>query len=112
MKPFKKIDENAKERDHIDDTAIEEIQILNASPSDHEYLVGKKILAGEGVSHEVFKEKEKPTEEDIPLATETINTEGEAPLSTQPDIPERILPEKLLITEVVRDPRMKFFRVP
>ena len=31
-KPFKKISEDAKEKDHIDDQAVDEIQILHAAP--------------------------------------------------------------------------------
>jgi len=31
-KPIKKISEDAKEKDHIDELAVEEIQILHAAP--------------------------------------------------------------------------------
>jgi len=32
VKPIKKIPEDAKEKDHIDEAAIEEIQIIHAAP--------------------------------------------------------------------------------
>lgn len=76
VKPLKPISEDSKDKDHIDETALEEIQILHASPLDQKFLEGKKwVMNQEGVTYEVFKNKEEEklqTEEELSQPIETV----------------------------------------
>lgn len=71
-------------------------------------MVGKKILASEGITHQVFEIQTERGGDT--LQTEGDNIESQATLRTE-DLP-KVLPPKLNVSEVVREQKMKFFRVP
>lgn len=100
-KPKKQIDEEADDTAHVDEDALEQIEIIHAAPKEYSFLVGKTLKPGEGVTHSLFSTSAEGEGED--LANEG---EGEE-LPEKPDVPKHVF-----IDQVVRDKKMKFFKVP
>ncbi|CAI2385810.1 unnamed protein product [Moneuplotes crassus] len=104
-KPKKKIEDESDDKAHIDEEALEQIEIIHASPKDFEFLVGKTIKANEGVTHRLFgTSAEGEGEEEEPAPAEEGEGEGDKEENTDP--------KHLFIEQVVREKRMKFFKVP
>ena len=98
------IEEDDDETAHVDDKSPLHLDIIHVSPKGYEYCLRKTIEISEGVSHDVFKEEENPVQtEEEPQQT----TEGDVDV-----IPEEPKPKHFIIDEVVREKRMKFFKVP
>lgn len=100
------IEEDDDETAHVDDKTPMHLDIIHVSPKQYEFILRNTIEAHEGVSHDVFQIKEE----------KPVTTEGEQPTEGEGDA-EKAEKEKpksdfLIIDEVVRERRVKFFRVP
>lgn len=104
--PKKKIQDNDDDRAHIDEEASKIIHFMNATKG-HEYLVDAILKQEQGLTFDVFKEDEPTPEEEQPPPEE--QEEG-APVEVKE--PEEVLPKYIYVKEVVREPRMHFFKVP
>lgn len=89
------------------------IKYIHAAPHDHSYIVNKVLLPSQGVTHDVFNAAEAAP------ATPTEPTEGEEdtprPVKNEgaPSGVELLkLKHHVYVPEVVREPRMHFYRVP
>ena len=103
VQPKKAIKDDDDDRAHIDGDAQEIIHFVKATEG-HEFLVDKRLRSDQGLTFDVFKDEEAPakTDEDAedgaPVAKKAANDEG--------------LPRSIFVKEVVREPRMHFFKVP
>lgn len=103
-KPKKPIDDEADDTAHIDEEALEQIEIIHASPAEYQFLVGKTIKANEGVTHRLFgTTAEGEGDEPEPPAEE-----GEGDEKAEKDTD----PKHIFIDQVVREKKIKFFKVP
>ena len=102
-KPKKKIEDDADDTAHIDEEALEHIEIIHASPKEFNFLVGKTIKTDEGVTHRLFGTSAEGEGEEEKGAEEG---EGEGEVEKNTD------PKHIFIDQVVREKRMKFFKVP
>lgn len=101
--PLKKIKEDDDDRAHIDADAANIIHFLNSSKG-HEYLVDKILKPEQGLTFDVFRDPEsQPPAEDAPADGE------DKPAAKQE---EEKLPRSVFVKEVVREPRMHFYKVP
>ena len=99
-----KIEEDDDETAHIDDKSSRHLDIIHVSPKGYEFALRKTIEVNEGVSHDVFEIKEEKH------TTDEEHAEGEG----EPEKVEKAKPHSnyFMIDEVVREKRIKFFRVP
>jgi len=105
--PKKKIEDGDLDTAHEDSEAQKVIHFLNASDG-HSFMVDKILTQEQGLSFDVFKEDE-PVEEAAPEEAE----EGEEGAEPKPKKePEEQFPKHVYVPEVVREPRMHFYRVP
>jgi len=107
--PKKPIKEDDDERAHIDPEAANIIQFLNASEG-HEYMVDKVLKQEQGLTFDVFKDPEVAQAEEgqQPPAEEEVTAGLKSPQKEKPEV----LPRTIYVKEVVREPRMHFFKVP
>lgn len=106
--PKKKIEEGDNDTAHEDPEAQKVIHFLNASDG-HEFMVDKILTQEQGLTFDVFKEDEEPAEEPAQEEAE----EGEEGAEEKPKKePEEQFPKHAYVKEVVREPRMHFYRVP
>lgn len=105
MRPKKEIDDESDDQGHNDEEAPLQVEISHASPEDHQFLVGQVVKQEEGVTHQVFQSNEPAEGEDAP--PQEGEGEGDAEKSDEPEMPKNVY-----VKEVVREPKMKFFRVP
>lgn len=105
MAPTKKIKEDDDDRAHIDADAQNIIHFLNASKG-HEYLVDAVLKPDQGLTFDVFKDPEGAPAEEAPAEGE----EGKPVAEKAPE--QEKLPRSVYIKEVVREPRMHFYKVP
>jgi hypothetical protein len=70
-------------------------------------MVDKVLKMEEGLTFDVFKDEE-PVEEQPPVEEE----ENEDGVPKRPKTPEEKFPRHVFIKEVVREPRMHFYKVP
>lgn len=104
-KPKKQIEDHSDDAAHINEEAAEEIEIIHASPAEFKFLVGKTIKPNEGIAHRLYTAapaNEGEGEEDPPA------NEGEG----EEEKPKSDEPKSIFIEQVVRDKKVKFFRVP
>ena len=102
-KPKKEIDDEADDTAHVDEEALEQIEIIHASPKEFDFLVGKTIKPGEGVTHQLFGTTAEGEGDEQPPQEEG---EGEE----KPEKSDE--PKHLFVDQVFREKKMKFFKVP
>ena len=102
--PTKKIKEDDDDRAHIDADAQNIIHFLKASKG-HEYLVDAILKQDQGLTFDVFKDPENPPAEEAPAEGEEGKDAAKVPEQEK-------VPRSVYIKEVVREPRMHFFKVP
>ncbi len=96
------IEEDDDDKAHLKEDGAVFLDIHHSSPEEFKYLLRKRIGIDEGVVHNVFKEEpQAETEEAKP-------TEGEGEVEEVPE-PK---PTSVNIEEVVREPKLKYFKVP
>jgi len=79
----------------------------------HDYIVDQTLTKGQGITFDVF-EGPPPEEENPDAAAEVIPEEGEeekTQTEVKKEVPEK-LPFHVLVDEVVRNPRIHYFKVP
>jgi hypothetical protein len=100
----KEIDDESDDKAHIDEEAQEQIEIIHSSPKEFDFLVGQTIKPDEGVTHKLYKEgDDNEGEGDDPPE------EGEGEETKEPKSDD---PKHIFIQEVVREPKIKYFKVP
>ena len=108
IKPFKEITDDDNDEAHIDPEATEIIKYIHATP-DHDFLIEKTLSPEQGLTHEVFK-AEEPKEGEEDAEKEEENKEGEG--DQEPKEPPKKIPQNKYISEVVRESKMHYFKVP
>jgi hypothetical protein len=83
------------------------VQFIHADDN-HQFLVNQFLRNDQGLTFDVFKDIEEIKEEEQPPEEE----EGEERAEKVVKQPEEKFPNHILVPEVVREPRMHFFRVP
>jgi hypothetical protein len=107
-RPFKPVNDGSTEDDHLNPDADPLIRFVHAN-KEHSFLVDKTLRADQGLTFEVFKNLEEVKEEEAPV--EEVEEGSEEKPKVQKE-PEEILPRSIYVKEVVREPKMHFFRVP
>lgn len=106
--PHKKIEEGDDDRAHLNPDADKVIRFCNAD-SDHQYIVDKTLSKDQGLTFDVFNEAEEAPAEEVVEEPE-LDEEGN-PIVKEKAAVEK-LPVSVLVDEVVREPRIHFFKVP
>jgi hypothetical protein len=112
IRPNKPITDDDDENAHDDPEATEIIKYIHAT-SDHDFLIEKTLTPEQGLTHEVFKapeQKEGEEAQEEPPAEETKEGEGEG--DQEPKEPPKEVPLHMFISEVVRESKMHYFKVP
>jgi hypothetical protein len=105
--PTKPIKESDNDKAHIDREAEKIIRFCNAD-SEHQYIVDKTLSADKGLTFDVFKDPE-PSEAKEAVEPE-LDDEGNPILKVEEIL--EIFPVSVSVKEVVREPRIHFFKVP
>lgn len=101
------IEEGDDDTAHINNEDPLHLDILHSAPHNFEFINRKTIESNEGIAHEVFKEIEEPQHP----TDETAQNEGEGgEVVEQP--PSEPKPQHIIVDEVVREPKIKYFKVP
>lgn len=108
IKPHKSITDEDDDKAHEDPEAVEIIKYIHASP-DHDFLIEKTLTPEQGLTHNVFKPSDAEGEGDD-KANEEANNEGEG--EQEPKEPQKVIPNHVFVPEVVREPKIHYFRVP
>ena len=95
MAPKKAIKEDDDDSAHKDEEAPKIIHFLNATQG-HDFLVDAILKQDQGLTFEVFKDDE-PVAEEEPAEVKEV---------------AEVLPKFVYVPEVVREPRMHFYKVP
>lgn len=90
---------------HIKDDAGLYLDIYHSSPKGFEFLLRKTIKSSEGVVHAIFQEREE-----TPAEPQDTQAEGEG--ETEPAPVEEYKPQHVSVDEIVREHKLKFFKVP
>lgn len=106
--PKKPISDTDNDGAHFNEGAQSQIQFCYADP-DHKFLVDKVLQPGTGVTYDLFDPKEP---EDAVAEPEPQLDDDGNPIPVPEKEPEEILPDKKIVEEVVREPRIHFFKVP
>ncbi len=108
VQPKKPINDRDDDQAHIDSSATPNIHFCYANP-EHKFLIDKVLQPGKGVTYEVFNET--PVEEEAAAVEPELDEEGN-PIPAPPKDPEEKLPKFLIVSEVVKEPNIHFFKVP
>lgn len=111
IQPTKPIKEDSDDTAHIDPDAEKIIRFSNAN-SEHGFLVDKTLSKDQGLTFDVFKDVEELPVED--LGEQNEDEEGADDKIAKAKIAEPVekFPRHISVPEVVREPRMHFFKVP
>ena len=101
IKPNKQIQEGDDDKAHENPEANEIIRYIYAT-QDHEFMINKTLSQEQGLTHDVFKPEVQKEDEGI-----TSDIEDHKPKE-----PLNISPKHLFISEVVRENRVHYFKVP
>lgn len=104
--PHKKIEDDSDDKAHLNPDADKVIRFCNAD-EDHKFIVDRTLSNDQGLTFDVFKDPEEP--EATPEEPE-LDEEGN-PIIKEKELPEK-LPVSVLVSEVVREPRIHYFKVP
>lgn len=109
VQPKRAIAEDDDDQAHEDASRNPIIHFLHSTKS-HEYLVDQKLEQEQGLTFDVFKDEEVQQDERILEEGEEGYEEQQARLRAKAN--EEVLPRHIYVQEVVREPRMHFFKVP
>jgi hypothetical protein len=110
------IDEKDNDKAHVDRDAPKVLKFLHAAPEDQSYMKGKILKPGQGVTHEVFNAPDITPRS----LTSAVEEGGEGEEGEKASVPVTSTPRDALmdqyyhvyVPEVVREPKMHFYRVP
>lgn len=106
MTPKKAIEEDDDDKAHLDEEAPKIIQFLYTSKG-QEFMHEKILKSDQGISHDVFKEQS------VVEGSTPEGEEGGEGAAAKPDMEDIINTFKhVYVKEVVREPRMHFYKVP
>lgn len=109
--PKKAINDDDDENAHNDEESAKIIHFSHASKNGQDFMVDSVLLSEEGITHDVFKEG--TGEDGDEAAVDPDADEGEQQEKPPKTEEEEILSMKhVFVPEVVREPRMKFYKVP
>ena len=103
--PKKEIGEEDDDAAHLNGEAPKQVEFLKSAGEGQQFMVGQTLLADEGVTHSVFAPKPEPGE-----GGEEAPAEGAE--EAAPKQEGEPLPDHCYVAEVVREPKVKFYRVP
>ena len=109
VQPKRKIQEDDDDQAHEDPSRNPIIHFLNSTEG-HEYIVDKTLEQEQGLTFDVFREEEPVQEDRLLEEGEDGFEEQQARLLAKEQ--EEVLPKFVYVQEVVREPRMHFFKVP
>ena len=115
--PRLKIEDKDNDRAHIDREAPKVVKYIHATPISHEYMIGKILKPGQGLSHAAFQAPEEApvVEGGEPVAEGEGAEDGEKAKAANSGPPRDELMDlqyHIYVPEVVREPQMHFYRVP
>jgi len=102
--PKKPINDDDDDRAHEDPDAPNIIHFLTAT---EDFMKDEVLTQEQGLTFDVFKE-----DEEQPPAEEENAEEEEDGVEKPPKEPEEVFPKHVYVAEVVREPRMHYYRVP
>lgn len=110
IQPNKSIKDDSVDTSHIDADA-EKVVRFGFANKEHAFLVKQTLRSDQGLTFDVFRDVEE-----IPVEAEEggepeEGEEGEEKVKKSKE-PQEKLPRHILVPEVVREPRMHFFKVP
>ena len=108
IQPNKPVDDSSLDDAHLNPDADHVVKFLYAN-DEHKFLIDKTLRADQGLTFDVFKDLEE-VKNDEPPAEEEQEDGHEVKPAVQEE--KEKLPRFLLVPEVVREPRMFFYRVP
>lgn len=109
--PKKSVTDNDDDHAHLNEDAEKEIKFLNATEG-HDYLVDKTMTRDQGLTFDVFNGPADTGEEEVVAdAAVEEGEEDEDKPKVEKAAPEK-LPHHIFVKEVVREPRMLYFKVP
>jgi hypothetical protein len=103
--PIKPIEEDDDDKAHIDEENPKYIWFNTHDPS-HSFMFEKVLKIDQGVTHDVFKDKEENASQPPP------EEEGEEGYEIKKSEDILDLEQHVYVPEVVREPRMHFYLVP
>ena len=101
------IEEDDDDSAHIIKNAPLHLDIYHVSPKECNFVLRKTVQENEGVVHDIFRDVEEPPKDNI----NQVQNEGEGETEANQE-PEEPKPQHVIIKEVVREPRIKYFKVP
>jgi hypothetical protein len=109
-KKRKEVTDDDDEFAHLSDQIV--IRYVNFC-DDHNFLKYKNLENEQGVTYDLFKPKEENAEQEVPVENpEIIEGEDGNQNELKPKPEKEYIPNHLLIEEVIREPKIKFFREP
>lgn len=109
IKPNKEINEDDNDTAHQNPDAPELIRYVHANMT-QDFLLDKTLSQDQGLSHDVFKAPEPKEGEDEENKDSEENLDGNE--NAAPTEPPKKVPQHIFVPEVVREPRMHYFKVP
>jgi hypothetical protein len=97
------IDDNAEDGDHLNKEAPQIIKFTHAT-ANHQFVIGATLEPEQGITHEVFGEKEEAEAE--PAGSEGGDEVEKPAVDILTDF------KHVYVKEVVREPKMHFQKVP
>ena len=107
VQPKKKIKEDDDDKAHFDLDSPQIIKFLNAT-EEHKYLVDAVLKPDQGLTFDVFKDEAEPVVD----SEEQPPEEEQQPFKVKFKEVTENLPRSIFVKEVVREPRMHFYKVP
>lgn len=102
--PAKPIEEDALDNEHLEEEQPQVLKYLYASKGS-EFMVDKTLATDAGITHDVFAEGEEEGE----VVAEDEEEDEEGAVEKVKDILDS---KHVFVPEVVREPRIHFFKVP
>jgi hypothetical protein len=109
VQPKKPITDADNDKAHIDKSAPAHIHFSYANP-DHQFLVDQILEPGK-MTFEIFEEEKPLAEGEVAPVKDELDDEGNPVPKMQLNEGEE-LPNHFVVPEVVREPKMHFFKVP
>ena len=109
MHPKKEITDEDDDKAHIDEENPKVIHFSYTSQG-HEFMQGKLLRSDQGISHDVFKEQSVVDEGGAPEDGGDESGEGVVKKQESEDILTSF--KHIYVKEVVREPRMHYYKVP
>jgi hypothetical protein len=87
------------------------VRYFDAFPPTHDFMIDNVVKRSEGVVHQLWGIKR--TLEGVEELEEEVKAEvDEGEGENHEEEPEEVVPKHIIIPEVVREPRIKYFKVP